>query len=130
MSREIKFRIWDPYNGEMTNTSHVKTVSNVLLKWELLCDGDNNPSLMQYTGLKDKNGVDIYEGDLLDVDFGNIHNPVGTHKAVEVYFNDDYLEWSVRGGNIITRMVSSLIGYVNPVYKVVGNIYQHQELLK
>ena len=55
MSRELKFRAWANENKEM-------------LFWDVTAyfsDVEHGP-LMQYTGLKDKNGVEIYEGDVLD----------------------------------------------------------------
>jgi len=58
--REIKFRVWNKDNKEMTND--IKVGERRLL----LFDKD---ILMQYTGLKDKNGKEIYEGDLCQVVF-------------------------------------------------------------
>ena len=56
MSREIKFRIWDKINRMWLRCFNVN----------LFDIGDlPNVELMQYTGLKDKNGKEIYEGDIL-----------------------------------------------------------------
>ena len=51
--REIKFRAWD------------KDLLKMYSKWTVIPDDDRSHILMQYTGLKDKNGVEIYEGDIL-----------------------------------------------------------------
>jgi len=51
--REIKFRAWDKDLHKMYN------------KWTVIPDDDRSHILMQYTGLKDKNGKEIYEGDIV-----------------------------------------------------------------
>lgn len=102
MSREIKFRAWDFVNKEMIDwegiTSHSDTMYSVLVE-RLRCD------VMQYTGLKDKNGTEIYEGDVINSK-GNI---------VEFSFGC----FNINGDR--------------PVYatncEVIGNIYENNELL-
>jgi uncharacterized phage protein (TIGR01671 family) len=102
-------------------------------------------ALMQFTGLKDKNGKEIYEGDILD-----IHNTtIGTEDMVlgEVYWCDSYLEYSVQwlpkqSGADSMRLIkkslknngktpeSSLGDMRWPFIEIVGNIYENPELLK
>ena len=54
-NKEIKFRVWD-------------VIGKRMYLWPILIDtyiGDNNTILQQYTGLKDKNEKEIYEGDII-----------------------------------------------------------------
>lgn len=64
----------------------------------------------QYTGLKDKNGIEIYEGDVLEDKKGCVYGVV---------------EWKTRGFDLGTRYMDC---YDNIVCEVIGNIYDNPEL--
>jgi len=78
--REIKFRAWDKFNKAMSG------VSAEQLRSHNFCLFRENCELMQYTGLKDKNGKEIYCSDFVGV---------SKEKYGKVYWCDDELAWWV-----------------------------------
>ncbi len=117
--REIKFRAWDIENKKMYNVmrlqidkTKVKSVSlNNQFDSKVLSYGKFE--LMQFTGLKDKNGKEIYEGDILQNLF-----EVGGIRVKRL------VEWKEKDAcfNITIDTTES--------YEVIGNKFENPELLK
>jgi uncharacterized phage protein (TIGR01671 family) len=82
--------------------------------------------LMQYTGLKDKNGVEIYEGDILK-------NPdQGELEYHEDPINGQVVWWNLLGWTLANKdgSIWEDVDYLaNYELEVIGNIYENPELL-
>lgn len=114
MNREIKFRIWNDYDKKMiywnellkSNLANIFTIPSYN-KW-----------LMQYTGLHDKNGKEIYEGDIVKIKYRNedIGKVIYEHNG----FSIDVTNMNKNYGRV---------SFVNNFIEVIGNIYDNPELL-
>ena len=108
MQRTIKFRAWDKTLNKIHSWS---TIENHFTLEELL--DTNFFEAMQYTGLKDKNGVEIYEGDILSY-FGFEY---------EVTFEESAFGWSEDGQ--FYAFAEMAIDEIEKT-KIIGNIYENQ----
>lgn len=122
MNREIKFRIWVKEQKQMIQDVHicpqygwlVMSDNDVL---EEICGRVSEEKLiwMQYTGLKDKNGAEVYEGDIIEY-----KDSIGKH-IEEVKFDKGCFYAGLHGGSS-TRVSPKLIN--TRISKVIGNIYE------
>jgi len=141
MTRKIKFRAWDKEAKKMISADMADGYDGLFVYFsggvgsiDFGCPdggiGGSNVELMQFTGLLDQNGKEIYEGDVVQEvnENGAFLYRVFWEKydcafyLAPVFVKDKELD---KNGNMLTRM-SSLYTEV----EVVGNIYQNPELLK
>lgn len=122
--REIKFRAWDKkrktmwfQDGDWIFDSEYDDLCFPFNFKRNIVDGNSDSfDLMQFTGLLDKNGKLIYEGDIV--------------KAIDV---SSAVEWADEGYWMICRPGTAdidLLGNHISVCEVIGNIYENPELLK
>lgn len=146
--REIKFRAWSKENKEMFSHELLRNAGDGVSKLAkmigqdvpgglLLPLDDKDLSFMQYTGLKDKNGREIYEGDII---YWEIDNGVGIESYVAIVQwsenNEKYkgiYKWIVLYIEDYLRgqfdALSTPASY-NYELQVMGNIYENPELLE
>lgn len=118
--REIKFRAWDKINKEMFNVESINFQERRVYKDVVSYRNFNDIELMQYTGLKDKNNKEIYEGDIVKL---RANHGIGVVKY--------YDEWGAFVVEYIKPRPLAVLGmnYYKEDIEVIGNIYENSELL-
>ena len=144
--REIKFRVWDDHYKYM----NYKVIVGTYGEWEKVKDDENYTAcsmwiepekvdykceahwshfepyhkdikLMQYTGLKDKNGKEIYEGERLKVEKVDL---------AYIYYDEDRMAWGIKEINEFYFDSPLLSENVSLELEVIGNIYDNPNLLE
>jgi hypothetical protein len=126
--KEIKFKAWDTLTKSFLHIDEIDEYPNDNVFFNGYIDPSKNGygltleseyvEFLLYTGFKDCNGEEIYEGDILQDEKGN--------KYI-VYWSNDWGAWFVKGINngqmmILMRLASYCC--------VIGNEYENPQLLK
>ena len=128
----IKFRVWDKDDEEMREVENIHVGGNrkQVAVWNEendCCEWVYNYELMQYTGFKDMNGKEIYEGDILkDV----LESKNGEKR---IYYNEIFYSDGCFQVRDLDNSINFLFEYAHKgvVYmEVVGNVYENPELIK
>lgn len=134
MDREIKFRAWDNKNKYMVTSKQgvftaLRNSMNIVRQdngyynnGDLLKPNKEKYTLMQFTGLEDKNGKEIYEGDILK--FSEVDTAI-------VIWNEKYAYFMVKPIQeyyFDSDVLGQALEYNDNVEKI-GNIYDNPELL-
>lgn len=120
MTREIKFRCWDKENKKWVDEEHFNIrPSGAVCKWEWNTwkfEPTDECIVAQYTGLKDKNGVEVFESDIVLIDG---RRTVCVWRESEAGFS---FQWETDDHHFYCAE------YITGG-KIIGNIYENPELL-
>jgi uncharacterized phage protein (TIGR01671 family) len=116
--REIKFMAWDKENKTMLDMDTLAEDWGFCIFYQH--EVDHGLEMMQYIGLEDINGKEIYEGDIVEV---KDPYPTGVRMFTGVVMFDN-------GSFMIKSSVGEHYRWLDYEVEVIGNVYENPELLE
>ena len=157
MNRPIKFRIcYTAQNGQKSliyseDKRYLITLDGKVLEnygkdwknpfWEEVFDADEQPIIQQYTGLTDKNNIEVYDGDIVKINRCYTRPFVNEKQQIDYKFIEGEVEVGkvLWGWNTQKYLVSyehirydDIEDFDKPSHRVevIGNIFEHDHLLE
>ncbi|GAA0102467.1 YopX family protein [Paraclostridium bifermentans] len=125
--RELKFRMFNKETGNMIYEEELINISKNYLNNDIdfKCfifpkDNDEDLVVMQYTGLKDKNGKEIYEGDIVKIIPMNLFDDNRFVGRV-MFYDGSFVVDNGKESKYLFREMDEI--------KIIGNVYENKDLL-
>lgn len=131
----LKYRAWDSVKKKFVEHFFI-TDNGLICNMERPTSGYNSPIpvekseliLMQSTGLHDKNGKEIFDGDI--VTDGDVTSDIKYHQTLGFYMIGKYGFSVPFGQGVDVEYFEEFADHVSKTFEVVGNIYENPELLE
>ena len=127
MSRQIKFRVWDKLDERFIKCDEGYQGHYILSlngEFHNLQNGSGGKEyiVQQWTGVTDKNGAEIYEGDIIQYQDGSYQSPKYDKVVVEWKSENDGYDYN--GWKLVDTFLQG------GEFEIIGNIFENSELLK
>jgi len=120
--REIKFRAWNKHEERMISWTEIENGSENTLKENFEQMEKIGFVLLQFTGLKDKQGKEIYEGDIVKIFCGE-EGGSGNYEFNIIEFEGDGFKCKPSYEDLHSATINNFV-------EVIGNVFENKELLK
>ena len=133
--KQVKFRAWEKSSKEMIEVYDIDFAGGII-NFNTAWRGLEEVELMQYTGLKDKNGKEIYEGDIIKFNHSGypyvviVQNIEADGAKLINITKDEFNKQNYKQllYNHLYHKYFTLVDAFNP--EIIGNIYENLDLLK